>query len=114
PIIAAFFRYCKNMVSQEREFYDPLGCPYHGHPDPRHLLSFLHDALPISINSHWASVNDSVRDTPQAFQRDQRTLGALRTFGGDQDRKSTRLNSSHVKNSYAVFCLKKKNDTNHV
>src|SRR5690606_41755642 len=24
-----------------------------------------------------------------------------------QDRKSTRLNSSHVKNSYAVFCLKK-------
>src|SRR5690606_13999408 len=28
-----------------------------------------------------------------------------------QDRKSTRLNSSHVKISYAVFCLKKKNTT---
>src|SRR5690606_39619341 len=27
------------------------------------------------------------------------------------DRKSTRLNSSHVKNSYAVFCLKKKSKT---
>src|SRR5690606_26647685 len=27
---------------------------------------------------------------------------------GDGDRKSTRLNSSHVKISYAVFCLKKK------
>src|SRR5215475_4113920 len=27
---------------------------------------------------------------------------------GRQDRKSTRLNSSHVKISYAVFCLKKK------
>src|SRR5690606_41789867 len=27
---------------------------------------------------------------------------------GAEDRKSTRLNSSHVKNSYAVFCLKKK------
>src|SRR5271165_7479286 len=27
---------------------------------------------------------------------------------GPQDRKSTRLNSSHVKISYAVFCLKKK------
>src|SRR5690349_22809947 len=25
-----------------------------------------------------------------------------------EDRKSTRLNSSHVENSYAVFCLKKK------
>src|SRR2546430_12461326 len=29
--------------------------------------------------------------------------------GGDQDRKSTRLNSSHSQISYAVFCLKKKN-----
>src|SRR5690606_41199697 len=28
-----------------------------------------------------------------------------------KDRKSTRLNSSHVKISYAVFCLKKKNTT---
>src|SRR3712207_7373441 len=28
-----------------------------------------------------------------------------------QDRKSTRLNSSHANISYAVFCLKKKNDT---
>src|SRR5690625_8009931 len=28
---------------------------------------------------------------------------------GDEDRKSTRLNSSHVAISYAVFCLKKKN-----
>src|SRR5690349_25056910 len=30
----------------------------------------------------------------------------------DQDRKSTRLNSSHVEISYAVFCLKKKKKTN--
>src|SRR5207248_8376215 len=30
--------------------------------------------------------------------------------GGGQDRKSTRLNSSHRTISYAVFCLKKKND----
>src|SRR2546427_8625018 len=28
----------------------------------------------------------------------------------DGDRKSTRLNSSHSQNSYAVFCLKKKRD----
>src|SRR3989442_6665810 len=28
--------------------------------------------------------------------------------GAEQDRKSTRLNSSHVRISYAVFCLKKK------
>src|SRR5207249_12006499 len=31
---------------------------------------------------------------------------------GDVDRKSTRLNSSHVSISYAVFCLKKKKKNN--
>src|SRR5256885_5301660 len=31
---------------------------------------------------------------------------------GHQDRKSTRLNSSHLVISYAVFCLKKKNKDN--
>src|SRR5690625_5331634 len=31
-----------------------------------------------------------------------------------QDRKSTRLNSSHVAISYAVFCLKKKNTTTNI
>src|SRR5690606_41912486 len=37
--------------------------------------------------------------------------GAAAQAGGRArgDRKSTRLNSSHVKISYAVFCLKKKN-----
>src|SRR5690606_41096778 len=33
----------------------------------------------------------------------------FRVIPGFRDRKSTRLNSSHVKISYAVFCLKKKN-----
>src|SRR5437899_5472238 len=32
-------------------------------------------------------------------------------FRGDEDRKSTRLNSSHLGISYAVFCLKKKKKT---
>src|SRR5690349_22632476 len=31
---------------------------------------------------------------------------------GPRDRKSTRLNSSHVEISYAVFCLKKKKNNN--
>src|SRR2546426_6990210 len=33
-----------------------------------------------------------------------------RVSGVDRDRKSTRLNSSHLVISYAVFCLKKKNN----
>src|SRR5256885_13319265 len=32
----------------------------------------------------------------------------------EQDRKSTRLNSSHLVISYAVFCLKKKNNSSRV
>src|SRR5437870_6549032 len=34
-----------------------------------------------------------------------------KVLGFEEDRKSTRLNSSHVAISYAVFCLKKKNVT---
>src|SRR5207249_9225582 len=34
--------------------------------------------------------------------------GAFQGRGATPDRKSTRLNSSHVSSSYAVFCLKKK------
>src|SRR5690554_7177045 len=40
----------------------------------------------------------------------QRT-GRARAGESGEDRKSTRLNSSHVRISYAVFCLKKKNKT---
>src|SRR5438067_3093634 len=36
------------------------------------------------------------------------SLGACLRGGRGRDRKSTRLNSSHVSISYAVFCLKKK------
>src|SRR5256885_7772330 len=40
---------------------------------------------------------------------DARTGGLPVTVRLSQDRKSTRLNSSHLVISYAVFCLKKKN-----
>src|SRR5436309_11815673 len=45
----------------------------------------------------------------------QQLLGGVGVTGreelaGRRDRKSTRLNSSHVKISYAVFCLKKKKE----
>src|SRR3989442_2875284 len=36
-------------------------------------------------------------------------LAGERCRGSDKDRKSTRLNSSHVRISYAVFCLKQNN-----
>src|SRR2546430_11287231 len=40
--------------------------------------------------------------------------GDLNVRASAEDRKSTRLNSSHSQISYAVFCLKKKNDTRRI
>src|SRR6266496_4828800 len=61
----------------------------------------LHDALPISWRALTAR---SPHRTPAPDGR-----AAPRTPAPPGDRKSTRLNSSHVEISYAVFCLKKKN-----
>src|SRR5699024_12590168 len=44
---------------------------------------------------------------------DEVTIMSLLSQGATVDRKSTRLNSSHVSISYAVFCLKKKNRDMH-
>src|SRR3712207_8039477 len=47
-----------------------------------------------------------------AVRRRPEDLQQSRAGGQDQDRKSTRLNSSHANISYAVFCLKKKKKNN--
>src|SRR2546430_3040494 len=52
---------------------------------------------------------DVVADGDVALDR-QQVKGDVAV--GHQDRKSTRLNSSHSQISYAVFCLKKKKKTN--
>src|SRR5690349_22456953 len=49
---------------------------------------------------------DRAQQTAQALNRKFKTVPELAP--GATDRKSTRLNSSHVEISYAVFCLKKK------
>src|SRR5690606_39431885 len=89
----------------------------------------LHDALPISLHDPGQrrsrtekpvqtcfvfayrdilpGAADSAIGSPEASGR---TADRLRLRQRWRDRKSTRLNSSHVKTSYAVFCLK--NNTN--
>src|SRR2546430_7759382 len=83
----------------------------------------LHDALPICCPS--ADLCNRCWHTAPHDRSDASILpgvcGAARPFSAPpapdrppEDRKSTRLNSSHSQISYAVFCLKKKkiNDTN--
>src|SRR5690554_7507303 len=62
----------------------------------------LLSALPFYLSDNGISAADAVFEGTSGIT----TTGAT-VFTG-LDRKSTRLNSSHVRISYAVFCLKKK------
>src|SRR3989442_10746245 len=66
----------------------------------------LHDALPICLCPSRRGLHAGLQSRePDLFLlADQLALHGLTGL----DRKSTRLNSSHVRISYAVFCLKKK------
>src|SRR5256885_6746223 len=74
----------------------------------------LHDALPICARGQ--------RDAPRGGEGRVAGLSPARQAAhrprpecpgfGHRDRKSTRLNSSHLVISYAVFCLKKKKNRN--
>src|SRR5436190_17057562 len=76
----------------------------------------LHDALPISRRARGLRVRPGrprrprprARAGPAAAAVRVRPRGLLHDARARQDRKSTRLNSSHTVISYAVFCLKKK------
>src|SRR2546422_11397898 len=84
----------------------------------------LHDALPIyfsaaeleAIVETAADLGRPVMSHAHGAEGIKRAVRAgVRsiehgTFLDDEDRKSTRLNSSHGYISYAVFCLKKKKD----
>src|SRR5690606_41616518 len=102
------------------------------HPPPPLLSTLsLHDALPIYFQCrapfhrpagagalHAARLPDAAeaparrrsfrpaRRGGRQVEHRRQADGATAAFG-KLDRKSTRLNSSHVKISYAVFCLKK-------
>src|SRR5439155_21679422 len=84
----------------------------------------LHDALPIWFGSRIALISSPFASSAVAGASTlmpgacmNHASGFCEWNGppekpppvGGRDRKSTRLNSSHVAISYAVFCLKKKN-----
>src|SRR5690606_41704127 len=82
---------------------------FSNYPAPTEIYTLsLHDALPISSNFR--------RSTAFLYSSSCSDVGTIKVLicrhsssaKFSRDRKSTRLNSSHVKISYAVFCLKKK------
>src|SRR2546430_7005192 len=69
----------------------------------------LHDALPIYSRYRWRLLHgDGLRGHGHRQPAEGEDGVPARRV---QDRKSTRLNSSHSQISYAVFCLKKKKTT---
>src|SRR5690606_41314507 len=84
----------------------------------------LHDALPIWGQNGNQDIDNFIYSSNIAYLNPGYYFGDTKPISGptavpakvtnpDVDRKSTRLNSSHVKISYAVFCLKKKKK-NHI
>src|SRR2546421_11881075 len=66
----------------------------------------LHDALPISVRT---VIDPALLETlPEPVRHEGMSEVVKTGLLAGEDRKSTRLNSSHDQISYAVFCLKKK------
>src|SRR3712207_8469221 len=90
-------------------------------PAPTEIYTLsLHDALPIChADPHarhgWhpnpaGPAGGGPEDGPGQARRRREEADRRGGTREGQDRKSTRLNSSHANISYAVFCLKKKNN----
>src|SRR2546421_5404379 len=77
-------------------------------PDPKPSRPHWPDAL-----QNPPKDSSGLKPWPWALERLEKShnywIATTRPDGRPQDRKSTRLNSSHDQISYAVFCLKKKN-----
>src|SRR5437867_8910252 len=129
PITGWLTGKCKCSPRNPRRLHSP-SCFFFTHPATTEIYTLsLHDALPISllgaalrplevlievrrlvffIDAHERDIEVVAREVEvvgiAAEERDRK----LRCEHQAEDRKSTRLNSSHRTISYAVFCLKKK------
>src|SRR5690606_42157438 len=94
-------------------FFERSGDPRDPHSFPTRRSSDLSQALFERFISKERNEPPDI-DVDFEHQRREEVIQYIYTKYGRrigallQDRKSTRLNSSHVKISYAVFCLKKK------
>src|SRR5688500_20093652 len=81
-------------------------------PLPKVQTLSLHDALPIWRDRYIFQFDSRLNTETIDNKWNQavfRSVATMPLATSTIDRKSTRLNSSHLVISYAVFCLKKKN-----
>src|SRR5258705_3056917 len=91
----------------------PLSCPlfffFNDTATTEIYTLSLHDALPILPTIFGSRRSVPWRSkTTRLSSRSPTTFAKCGSRTSELDRKSTRLNSSHLGISYAVFCLKKK------
>src|SRR5205814_7290577 len=79
---------------------------------PRGGLAVLRQDVPVAGSQNLPGLRSGRGDWHRPRGRDPRRGRGEHPAAGLRDRKSTRLNSSHLGISYAVFCLKKKKNTN--
>src|SRR5690625_5781513 len=71
-------------------------------------VSDFHVSLAASQTDEARFAFNKMNEVAVAYPKEAAAWANLGVYAMRQDRKSTRLNSSHVASSYAVFCLKKK------
>src|SRR6202051_4820731 len=99
-------------AKRESDFTDPIGMLGDCH---RRIEMFLNMLVRVAEQAHGEALNEEQRGALETALRYFREAAPKHTADEEErlfprlrDRKSTRLNSSHMSISYAVFCLKKK------
>src|SRR5690625_6267911 len=94
-------------IQDQREWHNVCAHYFQSGPSSKYslpiIMKIIQD-LPIGYSRRKMFLNGCMQKG-QKFVKRVRGFRFIATFS---DRKSTRLNSSHVAISYAVFCLKKK------
>src|SRR5699024_11877517 len=115
-IRAAFLQKIKDAYDRDPKLTNLLLDPYFQAITEKYQAALrkvislaVENGIPVPGFSAALAYYDSYRSErlPANLLQAQRDYFGAHTY--QRDRKSTRLNSSHVSISYAVFCLKKKN-----
>src|SRR5690606_16183649 len=87
------------------EINNPIGYVF---SNLKTLAGYVEDLMQIVDAVEHVSSVEALKQIKQKLEYDYIQSDIRSLIGESEDRKSTRLNSSHVKISYAVFCLNKK------